>query len=73
MDHNYLPFGNRALSNMSLNVPAELRDYCVDLYRETRIAYEEAGCPLGESDEAMLIWFTFDHQANCRSRQIHCN
>lgn len=69
----YLPFGERVTANMETNVPTELRDYCHDLYQETREAYEEVGCPLGDSDEAMLIWFTFEHQATCRSRQINCN
>lgn len=69
----YLPFGERTDTTASATIPDELRDYCVDLYRETRKAYVAAGCPLGDSDEAMLIWFTFDHQASCRSRQIHCN
>lgn len=69
----YLPFGDRVISQMELDVPSELQGYCLDLYRRTREAYEEAGCPLGPSDEAMLIWFTFDHQASSRARQIHCN
>jgi hypothetical protein len=69
----YLPFGDRATSNMDLGVPDELQDYCQDLYERTRRAYEEAGCPLGASDEAMLVWFTFDYQASSRARQIHCN
>lgn len=69
----YLPFGKRATSNMELGVPDELQGYCLDLYERTRKAYEEAGCPLGESDEAMLVWFTFDYQASSRARQIHCN
>ncbi len=69
----YLPFGKRATSNMELDVPDELQEYCQDLYERTRRAYEEAGCPLGETDEAMLVWFTFDYQASSRARQIHCN
>ena len=69
----YLPFGERATSNMSFDVPSELQGYCQDLYQRTRQAYEDAGCPLGDSDEAMLVWFTFTHQASDRSRQIHCN
>lgn len=70
---NYLPFGDRITANLQSGVPDELRGYCVDLYQETRNAYEAAGCPLGDSDEAMLIWFTFEHQATCRTRQINCN
>ncbi len=70
---NYLPFGERVTGNLQSGVPAELQDYCVDLYQETRNAYEEVGCPLGDSDEAMLIWFTFEYQATCRTRQINCN
>ncbi len=69
----YLPFGEHTAPSAHASVPDELRDYCVDLYRETRKAYVAAGCPLGSSDEAMLVWFTFDYQASCRSRQIHCN
>jgi hypothetical protein len=69
----YLPFGERITSNMEFGVPDELQGYCRDLYERTRHAYEEVGCPLGESDEAMLIWFTFDYQASSRARQIHCN
>lgn len=69
----YLPFGERATSETELGVPDELQSYCLDLYRRTRRAYENVGCPLGESDEAMLVWFTFDYQASSRSRQIHCN
>ena len=68
-----LPFGKRATSHSDLGVPDELQEYCQDLYERTRQAYEEAGCPLGETDEAMLVWFTFDYQASSRARQIHCN
>ena len=39
---------------------ARLWRYAFNLYRTTWEAYREAGCPFGERDEAMLIWFTFD-------------
>lgn len=39
---------------------ARLWRYGLKLYRDAWAAYREAGCPLGEHDEAMLIWFTFD-------------
>ncbi len=37
----------------------QLLAYGLRLYAEVRRAYEEGGAPLGESDEAMLVWFTF--------------
>jgi len=31
----------------------------MQLYREAWDAYKEANCPYGESDEAMLVWYSF--------------
>ena len=39
---------------------ARLWLYGLKLYRKAWEAYREAGCPFGENDEALLIWFTFD-------------
>ena len=39
---------------------ARLWRYGLNLYRTAWEAYRKAGCPFGEHDEAMLIWFTFD-------------
>lgn len=43
-------------------VPPELQAYLEQLYTEAWRAYEQAGCPFGPTDEAMLIWFEFDRQ-----------
>ncbi len=45
------------------DLPGVLHTYGRRLYCEAWTAYAEAGCPFGETDEAMLVWFTFHPEA----------
>lgn len=55
---DYLMFG--AFSYKEEEMPPHLWQYAVRQYNEAWDAYIEAGCPFGEQDEAMLIWFEFE-------------
>jgi hypothetical protein len=46
----------------SSSLPPDLRDTGLQLYRQAWDAYREAGCPYGESDEAMLVWYSFQEE-----------
>jgi hypothetical protein len=52
-----LPFGRGAEGNTPLPRPVALCG--LNLYRQVRAAYEEAGSPCGPGDTAMLVWYTF--------------
>ena len=54
----YLPFGN-ARPNGNARLSPEMRECALKIYREAWDAYKKAGCPYGESDEAMLVWYSF--------------
>ncbi len=41
-------------------MPPELWRIAVRQYHKAWDLYVEAGCPFGETDEGMLIWFEFD-------------
>jgi hypothetical protein len=52
-----LPFGPHSPSSSELS--PELRRTALRLYRQAWDAYCKAGCPYGETDEAMLVWYSF--------------
>jgi hypothetical protein len=52
-----LPFGRCASSPTALS--PTLNRFGMNLYRQARSAYEEAGAPWGLSDAALVIWYTF--------------
>ncbi len=54
---NNLRFGPGVAADLDL--PEALHGYARRLYADAWEAYAEAGCPLGETDEALLVWFTF--------------
>ena len=51
----------------------QLLAYGLRLYAEARKAYDAAGCPLGPTDEAMLVWFTFDPQDSGNHQLVSTN
>lgn len=53
-----LPFGSARPSHDEKLSP-EMQQYAMKLYREAWDAYQKANCPYGESDEAMLVWYSF--------------
>lgn len=55
---NDFEFG--ASSNPEDNIPDEVWDYGMKVYTRAWEEYLEAGCPFGETDEAMLVWFSFN-------------
>ena len=57
-----LRFGDH--DDAAADLPPQLLAYGLRLYAEARKAYDVAGCPLGPTDEAMLVWFTFDPQTS---------
>ncbi len=40
-------------------LPPVLQHYVLALYHRVWAAYCKAGCPFGETDTAMLLWFEF--------------
>ena len=61
-DSSLLPFGNP--SNAS-NLSPALQQYAMNLYRRAWTDYREVGCPYGETDKAMLVWYTFQKEGSC--------
>lgn len=61
-DASLMPFGpSQDAENDDLS-PEVLR--CgLQLYRRAWDAYEEAGCPYGQTDEAMLVWYSFNESS----------
>ena len=53
-----LPFGSARPSDDEKLSP-EMREYALKIYREAWEAYKDANCPYGETDEAMLVWYSF--------------
>lgn len=44
------------------DIPPELMPFALRQYRSAWDLYQKAGCPFGETDMGMLLWFTFDRQ-----------
>ena len=53
-----LPFGPEA-NPSSTELSPEVRETGLRIYRQAWDAYREAGCPYGATDEAMLVWYSF--------------
>jgi hypothetical protein len=53
-----LPFGSADTDDASELAP-EVRRAGLRLYRQAWDAYRAAGCPYGRTDEAMLVWYSF--------------
>ncbi len=53
---SFLPIGPKA--NGISELPPGLQDCARSLYRQAWRDYRQAGCPYGETDEAMLIWYS---------------
>lgn len=53
-----MQFGPHAAD--ATDLPDVLQAYGDRLYLEAWAAYLKAGCPLGDSDLAMLVWYTFE-------------
>ncbi len=66
LDDSLLPFGSEA-SSSSAELSPELRETGLRIYRQAWDAYREAGCPYGASDEAMLVWYSFQDDDSIRS------
>ena len=39
-------------------LPPSLQQYALTLYREAWEDYRAVGCPYGETDDAMLVWYS---------------
>ena len=55
-------FPTSAASSDSSKLSPELRRTGLRLYRQAWDAYRKAGCPYGETDEAMLVWYSFQEE-----------
>jgi len=52
-----LPFGNHNAPKSGLS--PEVHQTGLRLYRQAWDEYRAAGCPFGETDDAMLVWYSF--------------
>jgi len=58
-DASLLPFGSE---DAPANLSPALEQCAMNLYRQAWSAYRTVDCPYGETDKAMLVWYTFqDH------------
>lgn len=55
-DESFLPFGPRTSESSNPTPTLHLR--ALQLYHQAWKAYGRAGCPYGETDEAMLVWYS---------------
>ncbi|MFB6248003.1 MAG: hypothetical protein ABEL97_05480 [Salinibacter sp.] len=55
-DQSLLPLGT-APSDAS-DLPPSLQRHALTLYREAWTDYRAVGCPYGETDDAMLVWYS---------------
>lgn len=61
-DDSLMPFGPAENADEAALSPEVMR--CgLQLYRQAWNAYEAAGCPYGQTDEAMLVWYSFNESA----------
>jgi hypothetical protein len=61
MNEKTMPIWSQSEGEDTDDLAPELLPYALNQYKRAWDAYVEAGCPFGESDHAMLLWFTF-HQ-----------
>jgi hypothetical protein len=54
-NRSLLPFGPEAPNASDLS-PA-MQQCALNLYRQAWEAYQDVGCPYGETDKAMLVWY----------------
>jgi hypothetical protein len=55
-DRSMLPIGANAPETDELS--PLMQRYAFHLYREAWEDYRAAGCPYGENDDAMLVWYS---------------
>ena len=55
-EQSFLPLGTDKSGPADL--PPELQQYALTLYREAWADYRAVGCPYGETDDAMLVWYS---------------
>jgi hypothetical protein len=53
-----LPFG---LPSDSAELSPALEQCAMNLYRQAWADYRTVDCPYGETDKAMLVWYTFQN------------
>jgi len=59
-DFPLLPFGAQTDSS---DLSTTMKECAMDLYRQAWADYRQVGCPYGETDEAMLVWFSFQNES----------
>lgn len=61
-EDSLLPFGlNRGSSgDLPENLAPQLREAGRHAYRQAWEEYQKAGCPFGQGDRAMIVWFSFN-------------
>jgi hypothetical protein len=55
-EQSFLPLGAEQTGPAEL--PPSLQQYALTLYREAWTDYRAVGCPYGETDDAMLVWYS---------------
>ncbi len=55
-DQSFLPLGTD--ESEAAELPHSLQQYALTLYREAWKDYRAVGCPYGETDDAMLVWYS---------------
>ena len=55
-EQSFLPLGTDESSPADL--PPALQQYALTLYQEAWEDYRAVGCPYGETDDAMLVWYS---------------
>jgi hypothetical protein len=63
-DPSLLPFGTPPDSPDSTSLSSAMEQCARTLYRQAWEAYRTVGCPYGETDEAMLVWYSFQTNAD---------
>lgn len=61
-----LPIGRGTPESTTLAPIVRLR--ALQLYQQAWEAYRQVGCPYGETDDAMLVWYTLSNNAGRSSR-----
>ena len=56
-----LPLGTN--SSPDADLPPALRRCARNLYQQAWKKYRDVGCPYGETDEAMLVWYSLHNQS----------
>ena len=57
-DRSMLPLGTNAPDTDTDDLSPLMQRYAFRLYEEAWEDYRAAGCPYGESDDAMLVWYS---------------